>query len=68
MKQASIRVGMICETYVGGELARVVVVREHADSIRWGIRKGGRTTFDVRRVDGESLLPKPRTAAALREV
>lgn len=71
MKQENVRIGMVYETRIGGELARVVIVAARtgtASRDRWGVVRKDRLTFEVRRIDGESLLPKARTAAALREV
>jgi hypothetical protein len=58
MKQAEIQIGGCYLTYVGGGLARVVVVRRETN-------RNGRTVFVVRRFGG-LILPKARTAAALR--
>lgn len=59
MRQADIELGKQYLTVVGENLARVVVV---------GVREtsGGRKGFAVRRFEETSVLPKVRTAAALR--
>ena len=67
MKQENVRIGGVYETKIGGEVARVEVV--HAEMpTDWSPR----TRFAVRRIfrDGTigPVLPKRRTAAALREI
>jgi len=61
MKQADVKVGETYLTYIGTNLCKVVVMREEQNS-------DNRTVYRVRRVQENCLLPKPRTAAALRPV
>lgn len=60
MRQAEVKIGHQYLTIVGENLARVVVVAQRETS-------GGRTGFVVRRFEETAVLPKVRTAAALRE-
>ncbi len=61
MKHKDVVVGNTYETKIGGELARVIVRCETTDL-------KGRNKWRVRREDGNTDLPKARSAAALREV
>jgi hypothetical protein len=62
VKLADVKIGEVYLTKIGEELARVVVVDRRLEPTR----KGYRTTFRVRREGERELLPKSRTAAALR--
>lgn len=61
MKQANVCVGLECCTKVCGRLVAVKVI-----DVREGWRKGTHKRFVVQRLDNGKVLPKSRTAAALR--
>lgn len=66
MKAKDVVIGATVKTYIGEELAEVVVVCERAPiGYPWDKRKRP-MEYLVRRVGEERCLPKPRTAAALR--
>lgn len=69
MKQKDVVIGGAYLTYIGAELAKVVVcsVVEGRPESQW--RNERRTSYRVRRWNAAShdILPKRRTAAALRE-
>jgi hypothetical protein len=60
MKQAEVEIGGTYYTRIGEELAPVVVVYKTTDY-------KGKTVFAVQRVEDDRILPKHRTAAALRK-
>jgi hypothetical protein len=59
MKHKDIKIGETYITRIGMNLCPVVVVSEYIGSSRKG--------FHVRRVGSDTILPKKRTAAGLRE-
>jgi len=63
MKQANIKIGQVVLTKVGTELVRVRVV-----ACPLATEFSSRTRFIVSRLDNGKVLPKSRTAAALRPV
>jgi hypothetical protein len=59
MKHKDVKIGGTYLTRIGMNLCPVVVVSEYAGTSRKG--------FHVRRVGSDTILPKMRTAAGLRE-
>lgn len=68
MKEADIKVGEVYLTRIGESLCRVIVVQKREGYRLTALSKKSRTTFDVRRENEDRVLPKPRSAAALRPV
>lgn len=72
MKTEDVKVGETYLTLIGDTLARVVVVQRRqgcpARDTMFGRKPKERDTFDVRRENEDRVLPKPRSAAALREI
>ena len=64
MKQSDVKLGMKVYTYIGQDLCPVEVVGKYVDVGGWNART--KTRFSVRRFGSTSVLPKKRTAAALR--
>lgn len=64
MKQADVIIGGIYSTYVGDELVHVKVISAREPGERTYSK---RTTYVVKRIDNDRVLPKSRTAAALHE-
>jgi hypothetical protein len=65
MKLEHVHVGQVYLTRIGQELARVVVVCKHESQLGVDTRFR-KTTFTVRRVEEQRVLPSRRTAAALK--
>ena len=61
MKQADVQLDKVYYTYIGKDLCPVVVTGIMA------AHNGRKTTFRIRREGDTVNLPKPRTAAALRQ-
>ena len=65
MKTADVVIGATYLTRVGGSLVRVVVVRKE-NPLAFSTLRRRQVRFTVRRVGEERVLPKTRTASALR--
>lgn len=63
MKTKDVRINETYHTKVGDELVEVYPIHE---ALRFG--SSGPKRWACKRVDNDKLLPKPRTAAALREI
>ena len=74
MKTEDVKIGGTYETRIGQNLCRVVVVDRKEGSRGWVGAVSGkrynkrRASFSVRRENETRTLPKPRSAAALREI
>lgn len=68
MKMKDIVVGATYLTYIGSNLSRVVVVSRVEGDKTSPFASNRRLSFRVRREDETTVLPKRRSAAALREI
>lgn len=68
MKQAQVQIGGVYLTRIGGQLTPVVVTAQAQRRSRFSSTLDGPLRYHVRRLTESAPLPKPRTAAALREV
>jgi hypothetical protein len=68
MKTVDVKIGETYLTKVGQTLVKVIVSTEAGRRLAYAGEKDGSRRFHCKRVDNGLLLPKPRTAAALRPV
>lgn len=59
MKTKDVQIGAKVYTYIGADLCPVIVVAQVTNYY-------GKTVFQVKREGSDTILPKTRTAAALR--